>query len=245
MGRTAFRWRGRAALALSAWLAAAGTAAAGSFGLAPVRVEFDKGRTTSVLTLHNEADAPVTIQIESVAWSQPDNTDRYEPTRDLIVTPPVFVVPPKSDQIIRIARRSTADTGREIAYRLFFNEVPDSTPLSGTGLKVALRIGVPVFVTSPGASADLRFTAEANAAGGVELTATNSGRAHVQISDFEVTGGGDRVVGEVKVSRYLLAGASAHWTLTPAGGETPSGVLKVHGHSDRGDIAVEVALPAR
>ena len=244
MGTTAYRWRGRAALALAAWLAAAGGAAAGSFSLAPIRLEMDRNKTTGVLTLHNDADTPVTIQIESLAWSQPEDTDHYAPSRDLIVTPPVFIVPPKGDQIVRVARRATTDSGTEAPYRLFFQEVPDSTPQSGTGLRVALRVGIPVFVTVAGATADLTFAAETDAGGGVAITATNHGRAHVQVTDFEVTTASGARVGAVSGSRYLLPGAAARWTLPPAG-EAPSGVLKIHGHGDRGEIAADVALPAR
>ena len=238
------RSRRGAALALGAWLAA-GTAAAGSFSLAPIRVELDSGHGTGVLTLRNEADAPVTIQIESVAWSQSDEADQYEPTRDLIVTPPVFVVPPKSEQIVRVARRASPVPGREIAYRLFFEEIPDSTPLAGNGLKVALRVGVPAFLSSPGVTPNLSFSAQPGKDGAVELTATNPGNAHVQIIDFVVRSSTGSIIGEVRGSRYLLAGSSAHWTLSPAGNETPSGVLSIRGHSDHGEIAAEAALAAR
>ena len=244
MGTTAFGWRGRSTLALAAWLAAAGSAAAGSFSLAPIRLEMDRGHSTGVLTLHNDADAPVTIQIETVAWSQPADADHYAPSRDLIVTPPVFVVPPKGEQIVRVARRAKADADSELPYRLFFQEVPDSTPQSGTGLKIALRVGIPVFVIAPGAAPELTFSAASDTAGALEITATNHGRAHVQITDFEVRNESGAVLGAVSGSRYLLPGASARWTVTPAGA-TPSGVLKIRGHGDRGEIAADVELAAR
>ncbi len=244
MRMTAMGWRGRLALALAAWLAAAGGAAAGSFSLAPIRLEMDRGTRTGVLTLHNDAELPVTIQIDTVAWTQGDDGDRYAPTHDLIVTPPVFVVPPKGEQIVRVARRAAADAGSELPYRLFFQEVPDSTPQSGTGLKIALRVGVPVFVASAGAAPDLKFAAATDATGAVEITATNSGRAHVQVIDFEVTTADGTAVGAVAGARYLLPGSTAHWTLTPVGA-TPSGALKIHGHGDRGAFTADVDLPAR
>ena len=245
MATTVWGWRDRLALALAVWLAAAGSAAAGSFSLAPIRVEMEKGRTTGVVTLHNDADAPVTIQIESLAWAQPEDADRYTPTRDLIVTPPVFVVAPGSDQIVRVARRAAADSGSEVPYRLFFQEVPDTTPQSGTGLKIALRVGIPVFVAAAGAAPDLAFTAEPTADGEIAITATNRGRAHVQLTDFEVRADNGVAVGSVSGSRYLLPGSAAHWTLKPAAGERPGERLKIQGHSDRGLIAADVTLPSR
>ncbi len=243
MGTTAGRWRGRCALALAAWLAAAVPAAAGSFALAPIRIEMDRSKSTGVLTLHNDADTPVTVQVEAVAWSQPDDGDRYQPTRDLIVTPPVFVVAPKSEQIVRVARRTAGEPASEAAYRLFFQEVPDSTPQSGTGLKVALRVGVPVFIAAAGARPEVSFAAAREADGAVVITATNAGRAHLQITDFEVTGAGGAAVGSVLGSRYLLPGTSARWTLRPAA-PLPAGPLKIHGHGDRGEFAADVPLPA-
>ncbi|MBS0394924.1 MAG: molecular chaperone [Proteobacteria bacterium] len=243
MGTTAGRWRGRCALALAAWLAAAVPAAAGSFALAPIRIEMDRSKSTGVLTLHNDADAPVTIQVEAVAWSQPDDTDHYQPSRDLIVTPPVFVVAPKSEQIVRVARRTTGEPANEASYRLFFQEVPDSTPQSGNGLKVALRVGVPVFIAASGAKPEVTFAATREADGAVVITAVNAGRAHLQITDFEVTAAGGAAVGSVLGSRYLLPGSAARWTLKPSGA-VPAGPLKIHGHGDHGEFTVDVALPA-
>jgi fimbrial chaperone protein len=243
MRMTAIRWRSRLALALAAWLAAAGSAAAGSFSLAPIRLEMDRATKTGVLTLHNDAELPVTIQIDTVAWTQGEDGDRYAPSHDLIVTPPVFVVPAKGEQIVRVARRATADVGAELPYRLFFQEVPDSTPQSGTGLKIALRVGIPVFIVAAGATPDVRWSAATDAKGAIEISATNSGRAHLQISDFEVTGAGGAALGAVSGSRYLLPGTTTHWTLPAAA--AASGALKIHGHGDHGEFSADVDLPAR
>jgi fimbrial chaperone protein len=244
MRMTAIRWPGRLTLALAAWLAAAGGAAAGSFSLAPIRLEMDHATKTGVVTLHNDAELPVTIQIDTVAWTQGEDGDRYAPSRDLIVTPPVFVVPAKGEQIVRVARRASADAGVELPYRLFFQEVPDTTPQSGTGLRIALRVGIPVFVVAAGAAPEVKFTAAVGEHGGIEISASNSGRAHLQISDFEVAAADGTPLGAVSGSRYLLPGSTAHWTLTPAT-TVPPGALTIHGHGDRGAFTADVDPAAR
>ncbi len=235
------KWR-RLAVLLGGLLAAAQPAAASTFNLAPIRLEMDRSHQTGVLTLHNEGAAPVTIQVQSVAWSQDAGADKYEPTGELIVTPPVFVVPPKGDQIVRVARRGPADGSRERTYRLFFQEVPEAAPPGFTGLKVALRLSIPVFFAAPAAKPQLAFTASWRSDGTIDLAAANSGLAHVQLTDFELASADARVLGRVGGSRYVLGGAETHWTLTPPSGFAQGQALKLSGHGDSGPIAAEVAV---
>jgi len=232
------------AVLIGGLLAAALPAAASTFNLAPIRLEMDRSRQTGVLTLHNDGDAPVTIQVRPVSWSQPEGADRYEPTQDLIVTPPVFVVAAHKDQIVRVARRGATDGERERTYRLFFEEVPDAAPAGFNGLKVALRIGIPVFFAAPAAKPDLAFSARWNADGTLELSAQNKGLAHFQITDFELSAPDATQVAKVGGSRYVLGGSETHWSLTPAPGTGRAEHLRISGHGDGGAIAADVAVTA-
>lgn len=235
----------RAVAALTAILAAAATADASTFSIAPIRIEMDRGHQTGVVTLHNDGDAPVTIQVEAVTWSQAEGEDTYAATRDLLVTPPVFVVRPKSDQIVRVARRTADSSAREKTYRLFFQEVPEIAPAGFNGLNVALRIGVPVFVAAPAAApSELRWQASWLADGMLKVEATNSGLAHVQITDFEVATADHAVIARVGGSRYLLAGGHASWTVMPSAESDYRGALYIRGFSDRGVIIADVAVAA-
>ena len=133
----------------TAWLlmlAAAGTAAAGNFSVAPVRIELQGAQRTAVVTVHNNDDAPLLIQVSTLAWSQPEGDDKYEATHDLLATPPVFTLPAKGEQIVRVALRRDPDATRELDYRLLLAEVPQSTDKDFTGLRVALHLSLPVFV---------------------------------------------------------------------------------------------------
>ena len=235
---------GRCAVLLGGWLAAAGTAAASTFNLAPIRLEMDRSHQTGVLTLHNDGDGPVTIQARPVSWSQPDGTDHYDATHELIVTPAVFVVPAHADQIVRVARRGGLDGEHEQTYRLFFEEVPDAAPPGWNGLKVALRIGIPVFFAAPKAKPELAFSASWAADGTLELAAQNKGLAHFQITDFELAAPDATVIARVGGSRYVLSGAETHWSLTPPAGSSRAERLRITGHGDGGVIAAEVAVAA-
>ena len=109
---------------LAATLAAATPAAASSFSVAPIRVELDKSHRTGVLTLHNEGDTAVVVQVTAVSWRQENGEEHFEEAHEVLVTPPVFEVASKGEQIVRIALKRDADPTTELAYRVFFEEVP-------------------------------------------------------------------------------------------------------------------------
>src|SRR5690242_13964253 len=87
-------------------IAVAGNATAGTFSISPLRIELDRKQSIGVLTIHNDEDAPLLIQTQIVAWSQQGNEDISTVlSRDLLVTPPIIQLAPKSEQIVRIALR--------------------------------------------------------------------------------------------------------------------------------------------
>jgi fimbrial chaperone protein len=230
-------------LSLVALLAAVTPAAASSFSIAPIRVELGPNHLRGVLTLHNDGDSPVTIQVSAVLWSQLEGEERYDATHDVITTPPVFVVAPKSDQIVRVALRRDADATRELAYRLLFQEVPQSTDKTFNGLQVALRISVPVFVapTSANAAAALEWRARIKGPGELVIQATNNGTAHLQVTDFDLQLPSEQHPVHVSGSRYVLPDSSVSWKVTLPPGVDTSGPVRIHGFSDHGEISAGVA----
>ena len=239
MGRTHGASRG---WWLTACLAVATPAAASSFTLAPIRVELSPAHTRAALTLHNDGDEPVTVQVNSVAWGQPGGADQYAPTHDLITAPPVFVINAKSDQIVRVALRREADPTRELAYRLFFEEVPSATTTTFNGLHIALRIGVPVFVAPAAkASAALTWQARTDAAGKLQIEAANHGTAHLQVTDFEIQAGPQGHAIHAGGPRYVLPDSAVSWTLTAPENFDPAAPLHLRGFSDQGEIVADIA----
>lgn len=64
------------------------------------------------------------VQLEAMAWNKAQGQDIYTPTTDLIAAPPIFTVPPGGTQIVRIGLRRAPDPQRELAYRVYFQEIP-------------------------------------------------------------------------------------------------------------------------
>lgn len=226
-------------------LALSAPAAASTFNIAPIRVQLSAAHRTGVLTLTNADDEPVVVQVHLVAWSQQDGEERLDETREMLVTPPVLQIPANGAQVIRVALRREPDPARELSYRVILEEVPQAAPDSAIGLRVALRLSVPIFVApiqgSP--NADLAWETRRLADGKIEVAASNRGTGHVQVSgfDLQMAGAGEplRAVG----AKYVLPGSRMTWTLTPdagsdAGGRRP---LVIHGHGDQGEFSAPVA----
>src|SRR3990170_3108661 len=93
----------RVPLAAFAWLiACAGPASAGSFTVNPVNITLPAGRQAASLTLTNSDAAPVSVLVQTYAWTQVDGVDVHTPTDNIIASPPIFTIAPGKTQLVRI-----------------------------------------------------------------------------------------------------------------------------------------------
>jgi fimbrial chaperone protein len=223
--------------------AVAAPASASTFNISPIRAQLDSSHPTEALTLANADDSPVVVQVHVVSWSQKDGTEQQADTRELLVTPPVLQIPANGQQIVRVALRRPPDSAQELTYRVIFEEVPQAAPADFRGLRVALRLSIPVFVAPAHgkASADLAWQSRWLPNGQLELAATNNGTGHSQIFDFEARFPGSLMPLRGRASKYVLPGSRMSWILTPPADATRQGVVPIRGHSDQGDFSADVA----
>jgi fimbrial chaperone protein len=223
--------------------ALAAPASASTFNISPIRAELAAGHRTEALTITNAEDNPVVVQIRMVRWSQKNGAEELEDTRELLATPPVLQIPANSQQIIRVALRRDPDPAQELTYRVIFEEVPQAAPKDFTGLRVALRLSIPIFVAPAHgkANADLAWGSRWLANGQLELAATNNGSGHLQITDFEALFPGSLMPLRGVASKYVLPGSRISWTLTPPADAKRQGAIPIRGHSDQGDFSADVA----
>jgi fimbrial chaperone protein len=220
-------------------LAAAGTAAAGNLSVAPVRVELGPAQSTAIITVRNLDDAAIVVQARPAAWSQHDGEDRLEDTRELLVTPPLFTIAAKGQQVLRVALLRKPDPARELDYRLVLTEVPPPPGPDFKGLRLALRITLPAFVAPEAhAAPDITWRHSWRADGTLEIEAHNHGNAHIQIIDFDVQRDAQVPQTLHGDGRYLLPGSTARWQLNAGAGVPRATHLVLHGHSDAGDFNV-------
>lgn len=241
---------------LAMLLALSAPAVAGSFSISPLRVDFTATSSTAALTVRNEDAAPVVVQTQGLGWSQEGGQDALAPSRDLLISPAVFTLQPGGSQLIRVALRRSVDPVRELSYRLIIQEVPQTASPEFTGLQVALKLSVPVFVapTAP-ATAQVTWAATRDDDGRLSVTARNDGGAHARIQRFALkTADSTATVLEQPALSYVLAGAVRQWSFDDNNNTRPNaqstaspgkaGPYRLEGTTDQGSFATELTLTA-
>lgn len=227
---------------LAVFLCAPAIARAGSFIVTPVRLDLGSGQSSAVLTLTNAEDAELTVQVRTTRWSQRDGEDQYEPSREMIAAPSVFRLGPKAVQVIRIGLRAAQAQPVEQAFRLFLEEVPAPPEPGQTGVRISLRMGIPVFVAPSGTGtgvpgADLRWQA-VRRDDQVVLSASNSGALHTRLLDLDLANS-QKPLRERMPLVYLLAGQHHEWVLEHT---NEAGAIQVHAMTDDGVIDLTVPI---
>lgn len=195
-----------ACTAALAW--AAVPAAAGTLQVNPVLLEIDGQRRTATLTVRNVEDVPVAIRAYALAWRQADGEDVYEETAAVIVSPPVFTIPPGGTQLVRVGLRSPSPAPQ--AYRLIVEEVPEAAPAQG--IRVALRLNLPLYAgVAAGSVEALRWTAVRAADGIWTVEAVNPGRGYVRLDPARAEAATGIRFGDHVAFGTVLPGATRRW----------------------------------
>lgn len=200
-------------------LAAGANAGAGSFNVSPILAEVPRGESSATYTLRNTGEQPLTVQVSAKHWLQRDNNNLHVDNRTLLVVPPLATIEPGGTQIVRVALRKERPA-HELAYRIYFHEVPPAPPEGFVGLSTALRFEVPLFFApeKPERRLDWRLTRTGDK---LRLSVRNRGTRFARFSRLALSGRGGKSAA-VKGPLYVLAGATRHWTL-PENGTAPGG----------------------
>src|SRR5690606_24384300 len=203
--------RGLALAALALLLSVAEGAGAGNFSVSPVRAELSIQQRVAALRVHNGGSEPVAIQAEAMAWRQRGNEDVLEPSREVLVTPPIFTIPPGETQTLRIGLRRSPDPNQQLSYRLLLHELPPPLPEGFQGRRMAMRMSLPVFVTpaAGAASPELAWRASRTASGELRLSARNHGTGHAQITTLTLGRDNGQQIGQ-QGNHYLLPRSEEH-----------------------------------
>ncbi len=212
----------------------------------PVRIELSTQQQTAALSVKNTTNQSTSIQIQAVTWSQRDGKDIYVPTKELLVSPPIVTIAPRSEQIVRVALRRDANAAKELTYRLNMQELPAKQSANFTGVKVALRVTLPVFVQSlkGGAMPKMEWDILRMQEDQLKVTLRNTGNAHVQISDFALyVPGNDKSIAGESGSSYVLEGQTHEWLLKANTlDQVTNNRLRFTAFTDANNIDTEIVL---
>jgi fimbrial chaperone protein len=201
-----------AALSAAALWLIPGPALAGSIQVRPIRFSVAHARPIGSVTVSNAADEPVSVRVVTLRWTQRNGEEVYEPTDDLLASPPIFTIPAGKSQLVRVGLRKVSGDA-EAAYRVILEEIPQATASDG-GIRIALRLNLP-FYKEPKArgAARVRWTAAYSQEGRLTVQAANGGSVHDQINRIDAIDVAGKRVTLVDTASVLLPGSSKSWTV--------------------------------
>src|SRR5262245_37680217 len=92
--------------------------------VAPTSLTLKSTQNAEGLWLSNTGDGPVTAQVRVYRWTQENGEEREEPSRDVLVSPPMIQIAASERQLIRVIRTGPPPATAEEAYRVVIDELP-------------------------------------------------------------------------------------------------------------------------
>jgi fimbrial chaperone protein len=222
---------------------------AGAYGqvlINPVVVELGaRQRAVAVtVTLSAKAQGSLLLQSQVLQWRQAiDGSPQYQPSKDLVVAPPITELKPGESQVFRVALRSVRRDPGELAYRLVLEDTAQAAfDGSSGGVSFRLRYDLPVLVApaEPVRNAS-RWHACAARDGQVCVHVTNEGNRRITFQTLTVEGAG--WTHPIDAPGTVLAGAQREWRVPLALGQT-GGALRVTGTLRTGaPVQAELSSP--
>ncbi len=219
---------------------------AGQFTVTPVRMFLTPQDRAIAVTITNESDAPIVMQADLYSWKQKANgEDDLVLTEDLILSPPVLKLGPKSRQVVRLARVRPVQSADQQIYRMIVREIPEAAQSnSGLQLQIALAFSLPVFITPPTAKRRVTCVAERSAAGTVRATCENQGNAYAQLREITLNSDAGEKLAVSEAGGYILPDVKRSFDVKRAGARIPGGKARLTIVLDDGAIQnFDVTIP--
>jgi fimbrial chaperone protein len=208
-------------------LACMQAAAASNVLIWPIDPWLAEDANAAELWIQNQGTEATTMQVRVVGWQQEGGHERYQQQQDVVASPPIVKIEGGSKQLIRLIKQKTAPAGRELAYRIVVDEIPQPTD-SGRpqmGLKLQMRYSIPLFSYGAGIATQKAASNHANTDpqklawrvindnGKPALQIDNRGNVHVRLSKVSVRQGGQQRVLADGLMGYVLANSERAWPL--------------------------------
>jgi fimbrial chaperone protein len=222
---------------VAALLGQASAGHAASLRVAPTTISLVAPDAASVLSLRNDDKRPINVQIRVFRWTQVDGSDRLEPTRDVVASPPATTLRGGTTTAVRIVRVAKGPVSGEESYRLVVDELPSPTRVRSGTVALVLRYSIPVFFVSPEADVGQLKWSLRRQGGSLSLSSKNSGDVHVRISALSASAGKGRTayLGD-GLAGYVLGGSSRSWNLAGTALDGASRRVTVAAMSEAGPI---------
>ena len=211
---------------------------AAEFSVTPVRIFMAARDRAVAITVVNEGDEEIVMQADLYSWRQkPGGEDDLVLTEDIILSPPILKLAPKSRQIVRLARLGAPPTTGQMTYRMIVREVPEAKPPSADlKLQIALAFSLPVFITPPGAKRQLSCSVERTGSDAVNAVCENTGNAYAQPVAFALVAESGAQIALRDTGGYILPDNKRAFPIKSQGAPFPAGKGKLRVTLDDGTV---------
>jgi fimbrial chaperone protein len=206
-------------LASATLLAVSAPSWAGTFSVTPVRIFATPRDRAIAVTVSNDGDEELVMQADIYTWTQkPNGEDELTLSDDLVLSPPILKLAPKSRQVVRLALVGAPKSERQLTYRMVAREVPEARPGASTvQLQIALAFSIPVFITPPKVKSALECSASRTGPDTASVTCANSGTAYAQARDVALSTPAGEKVAQRDLAAYLLPGVKRSFEVKAPG----------------------------
>jgi len=165
------------------------TAFSGDLRVTPVKLFFDQQFKNGIITVINEGDEPIQVEIKASEWTQDaEGKDQYNQTEDIIFFPKVLKIEKGEQRAVRAGMKSAA-VSQEKTYRLFIKELPKATPeTQGTQIRFAVQFALPIFVKPVKEEMKGEINSITQETGKLKIDVHNAGNTHFRIESVQVKG---------------------------------------------------------
>jgi len=219
--------------------------ASAALQISPVLLEVAAGGSVTGVTIANQDSRPAAIQVRLFRWTQADGEETLTPTEDVVASPPIATIEPRTSLNVRVIRVAGTEVVAEEAYRLVIDQLPQGDAAGRSIVSMLVRQVLPVFFEpAERASADVAWSV-ARTGRGWALRARNSGDRRLRIAKVVLSGGGAPIAMGGGLLGYALAHSDMSWTLPARQAHFSAGAhLSLGGDSDVGALHATATVSA-
>jgi fimbrial chaperone protein len=222
------------------------SADAASLQVSPVLFELQPGRNTATLSLRNDGDQAMTVQMRVFRWRNGAAADTLEPASDLVASPPFAQIAAGGEQTVRLVHASGAAVTGEEAYRILVDELPSPEAAEGHTVTLLVRHSIPIFLESPGVTRPAVAWSATSDGAAYRLNAINSGGRRLRIAGVRLYDAAGAVVAQQNgLMGYVLGASSVNWSLPGVSGANGAAPTRMVLQTDQGPLDVALPLLAR
>jgi fimbrial chaperone protein len=117
---------------------------AASLRVAPVLLDVASGQPGTTLRVSNDDKVPIRVQVRVYLWTHKGNDDVLSPTKAVVASPPIGVLKPGAENLVRIVRVATTPVTKRESYRVLVDQLPDPKQQAGV-VSILVRHAIPLF----------------------------------------------------------------------------------------------------